>query len=134
MSESDTHRQMKRVAKEMLEMSGHTVQLEKEMGDVILDVYGEKAGETVAVEVGNLDHQRADYIQSNVDTLTHIPYKNLGEYDNATSSPTGDNRVNVYMNTEIWEKLGEVAGSNSRSETVRKLIKLYLAAHGEEEF
>jgi len=124
MGESGTHLHMKRVAASVLKNEGYDVDVERDCGGTTIDVYGMKDGEVVAVEVGDLSHERATAIKDNVTNLVHVPYDDV-LFNNSGSKTTGDKRTNVVVNGDDWEQLAEYVGSRGRSETVRQLIRMY---------
>jgi hypothetical protein len=127
MGEKTSHKLMKRVASQLLEMEGYETQTEKKIDGAVIDVFGEKDGNTVAVEMGGLENERGEHISENVNKMLHVPYRDFEESDAALRSMTPEReRVNVYLNEDQWEQLGDMVGQNKRSETVRTLIDLFI--------
>jgi len=129
MAESNNHEMLKRVAESVLRMDGYEVEKERFLAGSRVDVYGDRNGETVAVEIGNLENERADYIKENVDELVHVPY---GEYDpDGHTMGRSKKRVNVSLDGDDWDRLSELVGDRNRSELIRQFISVYLKLNSE---
>lgn len=122
--ESETHKHMKRVATAVLDTLGYDASTELDDGNVRVDVHAEKDNRTIAIEVGDLGNERAEYLKEEYDELVHIPYEDIaaGRGDEID----GDMRTNVMMNEQHWGQLASVAGKQGRSKVVRELIAAYL--------
>lgn len=129
-NESKAHRHMKRVAQAILKSEGYETSCEVNDGATVIDVLGEKDGDTVVVEVGDLQNERADYLRENFDRLEHIPYDDFGN-GSSTSEGVALDRANITVDPDDWETLGEIVGARQKSKTVRHLISAYIAIASE---
>ena len=108
-------------------MEGYDVQTEHRESGARIDVYGNRNDETVAVEVGDLPNERAEYLDDEYTRFVHIPYTEFATSENTPNKK----RTNISIDPDSWDRFSEVVENQSRSQVIRDFVRVYNQLNGE---